>query len=146
MPEELTAEVVWKGKMQFAGRSDFDQAIRIDVSPPHGEGRGTKPMELLLVSLAGCAGQTVVSLLQKMRQDVRTFSIRARGVKQADHPRVFTKIRLEVEAAGPGLDRAVVEKALQMTEEKYCPVFAMLKKSVEIRATIAISAAPASPA
>ncbi|MHB8054023.1 MAG: OsmC family protein [Candidatus Aminicenantales bacterium] len=144
MAEELTADVVWKGKMQFEGRSSFDQAVRLDVSPPLGDNEGTMPMELLLISLAGCAGQTIVSLLQKMHQDVRTFSIRARGAKSADHPRVFTEIRLEIEAAGPALDRAAVEKAVQITEDKYCPVYAMLKNSVNIRTTIAISATPGS--
>ena len=86
MAEELTAEVVWKGKLKFEGRSSFDQAIRLDVSPPLGDNEGTKPMELLLVSLAGCAGQTIVSLLQKMRQDVRAFSIRARGDEKRRPP------------------------------------------------------------
>ncbi len=145
MAEELTAEVVWKGKLKFEGRSEFDQAIQIDASPPLGDGAGIKPMELLLVTLAGCTGQTIVSLLQKMRQDVRTFSIRARGMKSPDHPRVFTEIRLEIEASGPNLDRAAVEKALRMTEDKYCPVFTMLKKSVDIRTAISISAAPGTP-
>jgi len=138
MAEELTAEVVWKGKLKFEGRSSFDQAVSLDVSPPLGQNEGIKPMELLLVALAGCAGQTIVSLLQKMRQDVRAFSIRARGTKSPDHPRVFTSIRLELEAAG--LDRAAVEKAVQMTEDKYCPIFAMLKKSVDIRTSISVSA------
>ena len=146
MAEELTARVVWKGKMEFEGRSDFDRAIPIDVSPPQGGSQGTKPMELLLISLASCAGQIVVSLLQKMRQDVRAFSIRASGVKQADHPRVFTSIRLDVDVSGSGIDRAAAEKAVQLAEEKYCPVFAMLKKSVEIRTAIAISDVPATPA
>lgn len=139
MAEELTVEVVWKGEMQFEGRGNAGPAVPLDVAPPLGDDAGTKPMELVLVALAGCAGQTIVSLLQKMRQNIRTFSIRARGVKRPDHPRVFTEIRLDIEAAGPGLDRSAVEKAVQMTEEKYCPVFAMLKKSVDVRTTVAVS-------
>ncbi|MCX6564913.1 MAG: OsmC family protein [Candidatus Aminicenantes bacterium] len=146
MSEELTAGVVWKGKMEFEGRSDFDQAIRIDVSPPQGDDHGTKPMELLLISLASCAGQVIVSLLRKMRQDVRTFSIKASGVKQADHPRIFTGIRLDIEVSGPNLDRSAAEKALQLAEEKYCPVYAMLIKSVDVRAAISISEPPGTPA
>lgn len=138
MAEELTASIVWKGKLEFEGRADFDQAIHIDVPPPLGDDHGAKPMELLLISLASCAGQIVVSLLQKMRQDVRAFRVKASGLKQPDHPRVFTSIRLDMEIAGPGVDRASAEKALQMAEEKYCPVYAMLKTSVPIETTITL--------
>jgi len=138
MADELTAEVVWKEKMKFAGRAGDGPSVALDVAPPLGENDGTKPMELVLIALAGCAGQTIVSLLQKMRQDLRAFSIRARGTKAADHPRVFTAIRLEIEVAGPNLDRAMVEKAVRLTEEKYCPVFAMLNKSVDVRTSITI--------
>jgi len=139
MPETLKAEVIWKGRMKFEGRSAYEQTIAIDVSPPHGDDAGAKPMELLLISLASCAGQVVISLLQKMRQDIRNFSLRATGTKHNDHPKVFTEIHLEIEAAGPGLEKVAVEKAVQMAEDKYCPVFAMLKKSVAIRTTIAVA-------
>jgi len=138
MAEELSAVVVWKGKLEFEGRAVFDQAIHIDVSPPQGEDHGAKPMELLLISLASCAGQIVVSLLQKMRQDVRAFTVKASGPKQPDHPRVFTSIRLDMEISGQGIDPSAAEKALQMAEEKYCPVFAMLKNSVPIQTSITI--------
>lgn len=138
MAEELSAVATWKGKLEFEGRASTDQVLHIDVSPPQGDDHGNKPMELLLISLASCAGQIVISLLQKMRQDVRAFAVTAGGPKQADHPRVFTSIRLDMELAGPNIDRASAEKALQMAEEKYCPVFAMLKNSVPIRSTIRI--------
>jgi len=138
MAEELMAVVDWKGKLEFEGRAVFDQAIHIDVSPPQGEDHGAKPMELLLISLASCTGQIVISLLQKMRQDVRTYSVKAIGSKHPDHPRVFTAIRLDMEFSGQGIDRVAVEKALQMSEDKYCPVFAMLKNSVPIQTSITI--------
>jgi len=138
MAEELSAVVVWKGKLEFEGRTAFDQAIHIDVSPPLGNDHGSQPMELLLVSLASCAGQIVVSLLQKMRQDVRAFSVKASGPKQADHPRVFTSIRLDMEVSGQNIDPAAAEKALRLAEDKYCPVYALLKNSVPIQTSITI--------
>jgi putative redox protein len=138
MSETMTADVVWKARLQFDGRSSFPQTTLLDVGAPHGDGNGTTPMELLLMSLSGCAGQTIVSLLQKKRLDLRAFSIRASGVKRNEHPRIFTEIRLEIEAEGPGLDRAAVEAAVRTAEEKYCPVFAIIQKSVPILTTVRI--------
>jgi putative redox protein len=144
MPETMKADVVWKARLQFEGRSAFAQTTLLDVGPPFSGGEGTSPMELLLMSLAACAGQTIVSLLQKKRQDLRSFSIRATGIKRDEHPRIFTGIDLEIEAAGPGLDPAAVETAVRMTEEKYCPVLAIIRHSVPVRTIVRIG--PDSPA
>ncbi len=90
------------------------------------------------MSLAACSGQTVISLLEKMRQDVKSFSVRAEGKRQEDHPNVFTEIRLEFRVEGTALDRALVEKAVRLSEEKYCPVWAMMKKSAAVKSSITI--------
>jgi putative redox protein len=124
--------------MHFEGRAEFAHAVPLDFGPPLGGGEGIKPMELTLMSLAACSGQTVISLLEKMRQNVKSFSVRAEGKRQEDHPRIFTEIRLEFSVEGPALDRALVEKAVRLSEEKYCPVWAMLKKSAAITSSTAI--------
>jgi putative redox protein len=138
MNEEAGCEARWTGRYHFEGGSEFAESIPVDYPPPNGEGRGHKPTDLLLISLASCSGQTTVSLLQKMRQDVRAFSVRAVGRKKEDHPRVFTDIRLEFRVSGPGLDPAVVEKAIRMSEDKYCPVWAMLKGAVSVTSSFVI--------
>ena len=138
MAEPLTASVNWTGRMHFEGRAEFAHAVPLDFGPPLGGGEGIKPMELTLMSLAACSGQTVISLLEKMRQNVKSFSVRAEGKRQEDHPRIFTEIRLEFSVEGPALDRALVEKAVRLSEEKYCPVWAMLKKSAAITSSTAI--------
>ena len=139
MAERLRASVRWTRKLHFTGRAEFAHDVPIDHAPPLGEGQGISPMEVLLMSLAGCSGQTVASLLEKMRQDVRAFSVTASGAKRDDHPRVFTDIRLEFRIEGNALDRALIEKALRLTEEKYCPVWAMLKGHVPIAASIVLT-------
>jgi putative redox protein len=136
MADPLTATVNWTARMHFQGRSEFAHEVPIDHPPPLGAGEGIKPMELTLMSLAACGAQTVVSLLEKMRQDVTSFSVRAEGKRQDDHPRVFTAIHLEFKVAGKALDRALVEKAVRLTEQKYCPVWAMMKTAVAITSTI----------
>jgi len=86
--------------MHFQGRADFAHEVPLDFGPPLGAGEGIKPMELVLMSLAACSGQTVISLLEKMRQDVKLFSVRAEGRRQEEHRAVFTGIRLEFEVVG----------------------------------------------
>jgi len=128
----LSAQVTWTDKLHFRGQAEHEQIVAIDHAPPLGDGNGIKPMELLLMSLASCSGQTVISLLQKMKQDVRGFMVKAEGTRRAEHPTVFTEIRLEYEVEGASLSAEAVEKAIRLSEEKYCPVWAMLKPGVSI--------------
>jgi putative redox protein len=139
MAEQLTASVRWTRKLHFTGRAEFDHEVPVDHAPPLGEGQGISPLEILLMSLAGCSGQTVASLLEKMRQDVRAFSVTASGAKRDDHPRVFTEIRLEFRVEGNALDPDLVAKAVRLTEEKYCPVWTMLKGNVPIVPSIVLT-------
>ena len=138
MANPLNATVRWTGRMHFQGSSEFTHEVPIDHAPPLGTGEGIKPTELLLMSLAACSGQTVISLLEKMRQNVAAFTVRADADKREDHPQVFTAIRLEFRIEGKDLDRALVEKAVRLSEGKYCPVWAMLKQAVPISSTIEI--------
>ena len=139
MAEQLTASVRWTRKLHFVGRAEFDHDVPVDHAPPLGDGHGISPMEVLLISLAGCSGQTVASLLEKMHQDVRSFSVTATGAKRDDHPRVFTEIRLEFRVGGNALERDKVDKAVRLTEERYCPVWAMLKGNVPIVPSIVLT-------
>ncbi len=138
MTDPLKALVEWTGRMHFEGRAGFAHDVPIDHSPPLGTGDGLKPTELTLMSLAACSGQTVISLLEKMRQNVAAFTVRAEADKREDHPQVFTAIRLQFRVEGTGLDKALVEKAVRLSEEKYCPVWAMLKVAAPISSTIEI--------
>lgn len=138
MEGQLTATVRWTDKLHLEGKAAFDHEIPLDYGPPLGDGNGIRPMELVLISLAGCSGQTVVSLLQKMRQNIRAFSVEAVGTKVEDHPKVFSAIHLTFKVAGTGLDPAMVEKAVRLSEEKYCPVWAMLWKAAAVSSSIEI--------
>jgi putative redox protein len=138
MPDQLITTVRWTEKMHFEGTAEFDHPIPIDYPPPLGDGLGHKPMEQVLMGLASCSGQTTISLLQKMRQDVRAFSVRAAGRKREEHPKVFTAIHLEFRVEGPAIDPAAVEKAIRLSEEKYCPVWAMLKGGIAVSSSFSI--------
>lgn len=85
------------------------------------------PMQVLLAALGGCTGMDVVSVLKKMRQDVTGYRIEVDGTRADDHPRVWTEITVRHIVEGNDLSREKVERAVQLSEEKYCSVAAMLK-------------------
>lgn len=97
-----------------------------------GKDLGPKPKPMLLVSLAGCTGMDVVSLLKKMRVDYDDFKIEVSGELTEEHPKYYHKISVEYHIWGKNVDTAKVEKAVNLSKERYCGVSFMLAKSSEI--------------
>ncbi len=140
--EELKAAVkLINKKLQFSGTAGSNPPVTIDYTPPLGDGQGYTSLELLLISLASCCGSTVASLLRRMKKDVAGLSIEASGVRREQHPTSFERISLEFTFYSRDAAAADVEKAIKMSEEKYCPVWAMLKNNVEIATRFKIIAA-----
>lgn len=136
MAKESRADVVFLGGMAFEGRSGrAGTPVALDFAAEGEPIGGYTPMELLLTSLAACSGQVTVGLLKRMGQEVKDLTVHARGPKKEIHPAVFTAIELEFEFRGGTLDPASVEKALALSEERFCPVWAMLKAAAPIKAT-----------
>ncbi len=98
---------------------------------------GLRPMELLLMGLAGCSGFDVLSILQKGRQDVRDFEVTVKGERAETVPAVFTRILVHYEVSGP-VELAKLERAVSLSLEKYCSVSAMLGKTAKIESTCAV--------
>jgi putative redox protein len=141
MAKESRAEVVFQGGMKFEGRSGrVATTVALDFAPEGEAIAGFAPMELLLTSLAGCSGQVTVGLLKRMGQEVKDLTVRARGVKKEIHPAVFNSIELEFEFRGGKLDAASVEKAMGLSEDRYCPVWAMVKAAAPVKASYRIMA------
>ena len=132
MATELSATVVLQGGMRFTGKAHTAHEVQIDYTPPLGGDDGFTSLELLLVSLASCGGSTVLLLLRRMGKMVESLEVQAVGKRRDEHPTVFTDIELRYNLKGSGLDSASVEKAITLSEAQYCPVWAMLKKSVAI--------------
>lgn len=136
MSKEVRTEIVFKDGMRFDGISDrAGTSVALDFADEEGKIEGFAPLELLLVSLAGCSGQVTVGLLKRMGQEVKDLVIHAKGTKKEIHPKVLTSIDLEFEFRGGKLDEASVERAMGLSEDRYCPVWAMLKASAPIKAT-----------
>jgi putative redox protein len=126
-----SVKTVWKDKMAFDSHID-NHTLRIDTSGELGDDTGPSPKKLLLASLAGCTGMDVVSLLKKMRVDITGFEIDIEADLTEEHPIVFSEIRMVYRFFGNNLDRSKVEKAIQLSQERYCGVSEMLRKNSPI--------------
>jgi putative redox protein len=141
MAKEVRADVVFKEGMKFDGVSGrAGKSVAVDFTPEGEAVDGFTPMELYLTSLAGCSGQVTIGLLKRMGQEVQNLTVHARGTKKEIHPTVLTSIELDFEFRGGKLDGASVEKALALSEDRYCPVWAMVKAAAPIKATYRLSA------
>ena len=117
----------------LAGTSDSNHWITLDGPEEFGGfSAGPRPMELMLMGLAGCAGMDVLSILRKKRVKLNDFSMEVEAERAEDHPRVFTRIKLNYIFSGKNILPSDIERSIALTEEKYCGATAMLKKSVEI--------------
>ncbi|MGA2533885.1 MAG: OsmC family protein [Candidatus Aminicenantales bacterium] len=141
MPTLIETNVTFRDGMKFLGTSRSGKTVEIDHVPGDVVPEGYSPLELLLASLAGCSGQVVVGLLKRMGQDVRGLVVRAKGLKNDVHPTVFTSIELDFEFTGGRIDGPSVENAFALSEDRFCPVWVMLKASVPITAKYQIIAA-----
>lgn len=124
----------------FIGRSESNHWIVIDTKKEHGgQDAAAQPMEMVLGALGGCTGMDVESILLKMRTPAEKFRIEVSAERCEQHPRVFTKIHLKYIFHGNNLNPENIAKAVNLSQNKYCPISAMLAKSVEISHEILIN-------
>lgn len=119
--------------VHFECSNEEGLTVHTDGSPEiGGEGKGPRPMQLLLMSHAACSSIDIVTLLQKMRQPLDDIHVEVDGERDTDQtPAVFKKIHLHYTLTG-NIDRASAEKAIRLSVEKYCSVGVMLAKTAEI--------------
>jgi len=130
-PLTVTLKLV-NQKVQFSGSARSLPAVSADYFPPLGDGQGYTGLELLLLSLAVCSATSIVAMLRRMKKTVIDFRVNASGVRREQHPTSFSMIDLAFMLTSPDATEADLQKAVQLSEETYCPVWAMLKGNVEI--------------
>ena len=129
----MNAKAIWKGGMAFTGVNDEGYLLPMDASAKvGGQDLGFRPLQLLAIGLAGCTGMDVISILQKKRQEVTGFNVTAEVERANEHPKVFSRITLTYAVKGKNLDPQAVERAVELSETKYCGAQAMLGKTAEI--------------
>ncbi|MCS7251076.1 MAG: OsmC family protein [Anaerolineae bacterium] len=119
--------------MKFEAFTPSGHAMILDAAPEMGgNNEGPRPMEVLLVALAGCTAMDVLSILRKKRQPLEGFAMEVRGERASEHPKVYTDIDVLYVVKG-NIDPQALVRAIELSVTKYCSVSAMLRKTAYIR-------------
>ncbi len=127
-----SASVALAEGMHFVGDAG---GFRIDLDAEEdfgGRGSGTQPLRLLLLGVAGCTAMDVLSILRKKRQQVSGLEVEVHGDRVDEHPRVYDRVEIVYRVKGAGVDPKAVERAIELSETRYCPAIAMLENAAEI--------------
>ena len=129
----MNISVNWIDGMLMVGKSDSGHAITMD-GPPEigGSNLGVRPMEMMLLGMAGCTMIDVVSTLEKMRENLVQCETKVSAERSDEHPKVFTNIHIHFIVKGEALNSKKVEKAITLSAEKYCSASIMLSKTASI--------------
>ena len=129
----MKARVKWVEEVTFIGESGSGHAIVMDGPPDHG-GRnlGVRPMEMLLLGMGGCTAFDVMLILKRGRQAVDDCEVELSAERADTEPKVFTRIHVHFIVTGRGLSEKHVQRAVELSAEKYCSASIMLGKTAEI--------------
>jgi putative redox protein len=130
--------VNWLEKMAFEGNVDGHKIIIDANAEVGGEDRGPRPKPFMLMALAGCTGMDVVSILEKMRVKLDYFNVIVEGELTEEHPKHYQSMHLIYEFKGKDLQIDKLEKAINLSEERYCGVNAVYKKTIKMSYEIRI--------
>ncbi|MFN8237927.1 MAG: OsmC family protein [Chitinophagales bacterium] len=118
--------------VHLQAKNEQGVVVHMDGSPDiGGENLGARPMQMVLMALGGCTSMDVLSMLKKMREDVKSYKVTVNADRASEHPMVFTKIHIHFILEGK-LKKENVEKAIQLSMDKYCSVTHMLNKTADI--------------
>ena len=132
-------ELKWHGGRKFTSSDSYGHTVTIDAPDRDGEEfDGFKPGEMMLTSLAGCSAIDVVDILRKQRQDVTAVEIKVLGTQDPDPPWIWHKVHLDYTLRGRGLAHAKVERAIHLSETKYCSVGATMGLHCQITSAFEI--------
>ncbi len=119
--------------LALAGVSDSNHWVTMDGPEDFGGfSAGPRPMEMMLLSIVGCTAMDVLSILKKKRIKLDDFSVEVKAERAEEHPRVFTEIKLHYIFTGKNIRPVDVERAIGLSQDKYCSATAMLRKVANI--------------
>jgi putative redox protein len=138
MTNTLSVQAVYEGGMKVRATNGEHVVIFDYPLTPEEKTAGFTPLQMLMASLAACAGNTIPLLLRKMHQPIQGMEIQVKALRREEHPTILTEISIEFIFQGFGLDYTKVEEAVQKAERFICPVWSMLKASTKITSTFRI--------
>ena len=131
--------VKWKDKVSFLGEAESGHSVLMDGAPEiGGRNLGLRPMEMVLMGAGGCTALDVVMILKKSRQRISDCMVEIEADRAKEDPKVFTRIHYHFILSGNDLKPQKVERAINLSAEKYCSVSIMLGKTAEITHDFAI--------
>jgi putative redox protein len=134
--EKEVVSTRWLENMAFNSEINGHQ-ITVDAKEEvGGQNRGPRPKSLMLAALGGCTAMDVVSMLKKMRVEYRGLNVIVEGELTEEHPRYFHKMHVIYEVEGDNLPLDKIQKAVSLSEEKYCGVSVVYRKAMEITSEI----------
>lgn len=146
MAERKSSRIVLRDDMIFTAYSSNGFSVPLDAQKAAGgHDAGISPMELLLTALAGCTGMDVISILRKKQQQVTAFEVQVEGVRAEEHPKVFTEIWVKYIVTGQNLDPKAVERAIELSRDKYCGAAATLRHTAQLHYDYVIVETEATP-
>jgi len=123
----------WLGQMAFESNNPSGHDLKIDAGPEDGgESSGYRPKALMLSALAGCSGLDVASLIKKMKLDVDSFHIETIGELTDEHPKYYHSVKVEYHFYGSNLNEDKLQRAVDLSVEKYCGVMEMFRRFAAI--------------
>ncbi len=134
---EHTVTTTWKEKMAFETDNPLGHSVIIDTTEENGgDASGLAPKAMMLSSLAGCSGLDIVALLKKMRAEVDDFKMVVKGELTEEHPKYYHTVWVDYHFTGSDLKEDKIEKAVNLSVEKYCGVMEMFRKFAEVKIDI----------
>lgn len=128
-----TAKISWVEGALFVAESGTGHTFTMDgAEDVGGRDLAARPMEVLLMGMGGCTAIDVVSMLKKQRQDITGVEVAMTAERATDYPKVYVEVKLTYTVRGKNLNRALVERAVTLSDEKYCSATAMFKKTAKV--------------
>ena len=135
---KTSISIKWTGNMSFEAEL-FGHKLVLDAGKENGgDDKGPRPKVLMLTSLAGCTGMDVVSILKKMRVEIEDLQIIVEGDLTEEDPKYYERMHVIFQFKGKDLPMGKLEKAVSLSEEKYCGVSALYKKAIPVTTEIRI--------
>jgi putative redox protein len=139
MANDMSVRAMLQEGMCFDVETGSGHHLLLDAAEHNGgQDKGPRPMEMLLVALATCSGMDILAILRKKRQDITAYEVRVLGERTEDHPKIFVGIAVEHIFTGHAIRPEAVQRAIELTEERYCGASAMLGKMAKLTHTFRV--------
>lgn len=139
MANDMSVRAMLQEGMCFDVETGSGHHLLLDAAEHNGgQDKGPRPMETLLVALATCSGMDILAILRKKRQDITAYEVRVLGERTEDHPKIFVEIAVEHIFTGHAIRPEAVQRAIELTEERYCGASAMLGKTAKLTHTFRV--------